>query len=145
MPETPLARLRLRQLRDLAAAFNIPISKTAVKNDILPALIAAERQGVFKNVQNADRACLLRANWASDDGPMNFPAEEITALEKKPEEPVKHIVGGHANTNAVMEWHGLVKRVKAVMGQDFKTHGKKKDELLAVLAEHDAEGPYNGN
>ena len=142
MPETPLARLRLRQLRDLAAAFKIPIDRDAPKPEILPALIAAERQGVFKNVQNADRALLLRANWTSDDG--NFPKQEIESLEVKPE-PVKHIISRGGNINAVNEWREIVQRVKMVMGQDFKTHGKKKDELLTVLAEHDPEGPFNAS
>lgn len=144
LPDTPLQRMRLRQLRDLAAAFNIEIDQTATKNDILPALIAAERQGVFRNVQNADRARLLRASYDPDTGRESFPEDEIRELERN-DEPVKHVLSRPAKPDitAVEEWRRIVARVKEVMGQDFKTFGKKKEELLFVLQENDPEGPFS--
>jgi len=44
----PMAKLRLRQLRDLARAFQIPIDLDAPKDQILPALTAAAMAGMFK-------------------------------------------------------------------------------------------------
>jgi hypothetical protein len=144
LPDTPLQRLRLRQLRDLAKAFNIDIDQEATKAQILPALIAAEQRGVFKNVASADRARLMRANYNSDEGKINFPEAEILELERT-DEPVKHVLSRPAKPDitAVEEWRQIVARVKEVMGQDYKTFGKKKEELLFVLQENDPEGPFS--
>lgn len=45
----PLEKLRLRQLRDLAKAWQIRIDMDAPKPRILPALMAAASEGVFRN------------------------------------------------------------------------------------------------
>ena len=45
---TPLKRMRRQQLHDLARAWDIPVENGGTKETILPALMAAERAGVFK-------------------------------------------------------------------------------------------------
>jgi len=158
MPDTPLMRLRLRQLRDLAAAFGIRIDKDGTKNDILPAMLAAERQGVFRQVQNADKALLIRAGWVADEGP--FPREQIEALELKPEPaPREHIIGrgdgpaepivSHETPTtpresrrgaALREWRDLQKKARDTFGPDFKLWGKTREELEEALRKAEEEG-----
>ena len=48
MDPTVLTRLRRQGLHDLAKAYEIPVKEDGTKLEILPALIAAEQQGVFK-------------------------------------------------------------------------------------------------
>ncbi len=45
---TPLKRMRRQQLHDLARAWGIEVENGGTKDAILPALMAAERAGVFK-------------------------------------------------------------------------------------------------
>lgn len=47
-PTTPLMALRRQQLADLARAYGITIPPNATKNEMLPSLITAEQQGIFK-------------------------------------------------------------------------------------------------
>ena len=46
--KTPLHRMRRQQLNDLARGWGIPVELDGTKGAILPALMAAERSGVFK-------------------------------------------------------------------------------------------------
>ena len=46
--KTPLHRMRRQQLNDLARGWGIPVELDGTKGAILPALMAAERAGVFK-------------------------------------------------------------------------------------------------
>ena len=46
--KTPLHRMRRQQLNDLARAWGIPVELDGTKGAILPALMAAERSGVFQ-------------------------------------------------------------------------------------------------
>ncbi len=48
LPPTPLARMRRQQLHDLAIGWGIPVENGGTKDAILPALMAAEKAGVFK-------------------------------------------------------------------------------------------------
>ena len=50
----PLQKLRLRQLRDIARAWNIQINMDAVKEAILPALTAAANNGTFRKKPDSD-------------------------------------------------------------------------------------------
>lgn len=51
MPQapSPLGAMRRQQLHDIARAWEIKVELDGTKPDILPALIAAERAGVFKH------------------------------------------------------------------------------------------------
>ena len=51
MPQapSPLKKMRRQQLHDIARAWEIPVELDGTKPDILPALMAAERSGVFKH------------------------------------------------------------------------------------------------
>ncbi len=46
---TPLHRMRRQQLNDLARGWGIPVELDGTKGAILPALMAAERSGVFQS------------------------------------------------------------------------------------------------
>ena len=46
---TPLHSMRRQQLHDVARAWEIPVERDGTKKDIMPMLLAAERQGVFKH------------------------------------------------------------------------------------------------
>ena len=50
MPQapSPLKKMRRQQLHDIARAWEIPVENGGTKPAILPALMAAERNGVFK-------------------------------------------------------------------------------------------------
>lgn len=48
-PATALNRLRRQALVDLAKAYDLPIDPDAPKSDLLPALIDAEKRGVFND------------------------------------------------------------------------------------------------
>ena len=51
MPQapSPLKKMRRQQLHDIARAWEIPVELDGTKPDILPALMAAERSGMFKH------------------------------------------------------------------------------------------------
>ncbi len=51
MPQapSPLKKMRRQQLHDIARAWEIPVELDGTKPNILPALMAAERSGVFKH------------------------------------------------------------------------------------------------
>lgn len=46
--QTPLHQMRRQQLHDVAMAWEIPVENGGTKQDILPMLLAAERNGKFK-------------------------------------------------------------------------------------------------
>lgn len=48
LPYTKLMACRRQQLVDLARAFDIPIPNGATKDQILPTMITAEQQGIFR-------------------------------------------------------------------------------------------------
>lgn len=48
LPSTPLGRMRRQQLHDLAVAWGVKVENGGTKDAILPALMAAEKAGVFK-------------------------------------------------------------------------------------------------
>ena len=60
-----LARLRRQQLVDIAHAWKIDINRDAPRDDILPALEAAERQGVFTRPP-VNPYYFEKARWNSD-------------------------------------------------------------------------------
>jgi len=131
MPDTPLLRLRKRQLYDLAQAFGIELAKDLTKNEILPTMIAAENRGTFRT-QPVDQAALVRAGWAHGEGP--FPREQLEAMELPPER--EHIIGrgkGELPDKKLTEWDILRNKVRDKMGDDFKIYGKSREELVAVL------------
>lgn len=140
LPDTPLVRLRLRQLHDLADAFDIRIDKTLTKNQILPSMIAAEQRGVFKNPRGAKQSSLMRASWAHGEG--KFPADEIEQLEATERAPVKRVLGheGARGTPGLKVGlqirQDLIARCREIE-PDINTHHMKNVDLEAWLEEHD--------
>lgn len=141
MPQTPLLQLRLRQLRDLAAAFEIEILQNGTKAQILPAMLAAEQTGVFRTTPK-NRLKLARAGWSHDDRQPGaeyteppWVAEEVRTLSEIKESEERGILQQknptiRANTDG---WTKLRADVKEKMGDDFKIWGKNKAELERIM------------
>ena len=64
-----VGKLRLQQMKDLAAAYGLEIPKDGTKTQVLPHLVQAEQEGVFHRDANND-SYLLRASRTSDDPPL---------------------------------------------------------------------------
>ena len=71
-PPTKLAFLRRQQLVDLARAYDVEIPRDGTKNEILPAMYAAESRGVFRK-EPIRPYYLMKANRRPDDPPLDHP------------------------------------------------------------------------
>ena len=71
MPQAASAvqKMRPQQLHDIARAWEIPVENGGTKPDILPALMAAERNGVFKSPPKHPEYA-RRASRNSDEPPL---------------------------------------------------------------------------
>lgn len=122
--ETVLTKLRLSQLRDLARAFEIQADLDAPKPGILPALMAAEKQGVFRQPPSRPYY-LLRAGRHPDEPPLEH--DDIYDAEGRIRTQQSEPAAG-----GLREYHALRKQVQELHpGVDLK--GKKADELEGML------------
>ena len=70
LPSTPLGRMRRQQLHDLAVGWGVKVENGGTKDAILPALMAAEKAGVFKTPpKNPESARKAMRN--SDEPPLS--------------------------------------------------------------------------
>jgi len=65
---TILHQLRRQQLHDLALAFGVTVKKDGTKPEIMPAMLAAESEGVFRG-KPVRPEYLAKAAISSDDPP----------------------------------------------------------------------------
>lgn len=79
MAQTLLTALRRQQLVDLARAYDIPILPGATKNEMLPAMIAQEQQGIFRTPPK--RPWYLQKAQQTTDTP-HIPMPENPDLQK---------------------------------------------------------------
>lgn len=68
-PATVLTQLRRQQLRDLATAFDVQIKADGTKDEILPAMIAAEANGIFRQPPKYQEY-LVKASRSADQAPL---------------------------------------------------------------------------
>ena len=76
MTQTKLHALRLRQLQDLAKAYEIALPTEATKTQILPFMIAAEQSGVFRS-QPKHMSHYLRAQMNHDYPMVGYEKEQF--------------------------------------------------------------------
>ncbi len=77
---TPLKRMRRQQLHDLATAWGIRVLNGGTKEEILPALMAAERAGVFKTPPKYPE--FARKAMRNSDEPPLPPVQAVQAVQE---------------------------------------------------------------
>ena len=69
--DSVLPTLRRQQLADLAVAYNVPVNVSGTKAEILPALIEAEKAGVFRQPPKRPEY-LVKAQRNPDEPPVDW-------------------------------------------------------------------------
>lgn len=144
---TTLHRFRLRQLQDLAKAYDIAIPADATKNQIVPIMVSHEQAGVFRQPPKS-RYHFLRAEMNHDEKiepraraereqalAQALAAETPNAPKAKPERGDAPVRQAKPSPDFLTQ-ADLRKRAKAL---GINCYGKSNDTLRELIAAKDAD------
>ncbi len=121
MPKSPLVALTRDQLSDIVVAFDLAADRDGTKEELLPAILAAEQAGRFLKPAK-DPYRLTRASKTPDEWKQWKEAGQPMPAFEMPEEERKE----------ADSWQMLRARGKQA---GLNVYGKTAAEILAMLAE----------
>lgn len=152
LPATLLTGLRRQQLVDLARAYEIEIPAGATKQQMLPSLITAEQQGVFR--QQAKHPYYLQKAHQTSDMPyiplpenpelaVAAPVAEVVPAPATPAPPVARVQPTDPNAprftrtgRIESDYHRKCRLLRAKGLPREDTFGQTKAEIERLAAEH---------
>lgn len=131
--KTPLHTLRLRQLQDLAKAYDIDLPDGATKNEVLPIMVTHERAGRFRQPP-VSRYDLLRAEVSHD---VKLEPHERQAREQRLAAAAAQRTAKPAEAPAQdFETQASLRAKAKALG--INCYGKSNGQLRALIAAKDA-------
>ena len=131
-----LPKLRRSQLVWLAKAYAVKIDPDATKDRILPILIAAEQQGVFRG-RIADQYAFARASLTPDDPPLGHwtgpQSIDDAAPAKHSVNPVEQKARA-AQVRGISGFHFLQQECK---GRGINCAGRNSEWMRDAIRSHD--------
>lgn len=121
LPRSPLQSLTREQLSDISVAFGLDVDRDGTKDELLPAILAAEAAGRFQRPAK-DPYRLIKASKNADEWRQWREAGLAMPAFEMPDEEAAEASG----------YQMLRQRAKAV---GINTWGKTKPQIEALLAE----------